>query len=57
VEQGHVAEKFILHMHSLRKVVPPNKTIVDGVFLSFFCYGAKITALGLNAAGKRTIGF
>jgi len=36
VEQGHVAEKFILHMHSLRKVVPPNKTIVDGVFLSFF---------------------
>jgi len=52
-----VTEKFILHMHSLRKVVSPNKTIVDGVFLSCFCYGAKITALGLTGAGKITIGF
>jgi hypothetical protein len=47
-----VAEKFILHMHSLRKVVPPNKTIVDGVFLSFFFYGTKIPPLGLTAQAK-----
>lgn len=41
-------------MHDLKKVVPPNKTIVDGVSLSFF-YGAKIGVLGLNGAGKSTV--
>ena len=49
-----MAQSFIFTMHDLKKVVPPNKTIVDGVSLSFF-YGAKIGVLGLNGAGKSTV--
>ena len=49
-----MAQSFIFTMHGLKKVVPPNKTIVDGVSLSFF-YGAKIGVLGLNGAGKSTV--
>ncbi len=49
-----MAQSFIFTMHDLKKVVPPNKTIVDGVSLSFF-YGAKIGVLGLNGSGKSTV--
>ncbi|MBM4267549.1 MAG: energy-dependent translational throttle protein EttA [Deltaproteobacteria bacterium] len=49
-----MAEKFIFTMHGLRKVVPPGRTIVDGISLSFF-HGAKIGVLGLNGAGKSTV--
>jgi len=49
-----LAEKFIFTMHGLRKVVPPGRTIVDGISLSFF-HGAKIGVLGLNGAGKSTV--
>jgi len=49
-----VAQSFIFTMHGLTKVVPPNKTIVDGVSLSFF-HGAKIGVLGLNGSGKSTV--
>ncbi|MDG2307471.1 MAG: energy-dependent translational throttle protein EttA [Candidatus Binatia bacterium] len=49
-----VAQSFIFTMHDLKKVVPPKKTIVDGVSLSFF-YGAKIGVLGLNGSGKSTV--
>jgi sulfate-transporting ATPase len=49
-----VSKNFIFSMHDLKKVVPPGKTIVEGVSLSFF-HGAKIGVLGLNGAGKSTV--
>jgi ATP-binding cassette ChvD family protein len=41
-------------MQNLRKVVPPPREILRGVWLSFFP-GAKIGVLGLNGAGKSTV--
>ena len=41
-------------MQGVSKVVPPNKTILKDIYLSFF-YGAKIGILGLNGAGKSTL--
>ncbi len=49
-----MSKNFIFSMHDLKKVVPPGKTIVEGVSLSFF-HGAKIGVLGLNGAGKSTV--
>jgi ATP-binding cassette ChvD family protein len=36
------------------KVIPPQKTIIKNIYLSFF-YGAKIGVLGLNGSGKSTL--
>src|SRR5256712_5525408 len=44
---------FIYTMKDLRKVVPPKREILRGIWLSFF-YGAKIGVLGANGAGKST---
>jgi len=41
-------------MSQVGKVVPPNKTILKDISLSFFP-GAKIGVLGLNGAGKSTL--
>jgi ATP-binding cassette ChvD family protein len=41
-------------MQGLRKTVPPNRVILDGIWLSFFP-GAKIGVIGLNGSGKSTL--
>jgi sulfate-transporting ATPase len=41
-------------MKDLRKVVPPKREILRGIYLSFF-HGAKIGVLGANGAGKSTL--
>ncbi len=45
---------FIFTMKDVGKVVPPNRQILKGIWLSFF-YGAKIGVLGLNGAGKSSL--
>ena len=45
---------FIYVMKDLRKVVPPKREILKGIWLSFY-YGAKIGVLGLNGAGKSSL--
>jgi len=46
--------QFIYTMIGVSKVVPPNRTIIRDISLSFFP-GAKIGLLGLNGAGKSTV--
>src|SRR5438093_1387303 len=46
--------EFIYTMKDLRKVVPPKREILEGLWLSFF-YGAQIGVLGLNGAGKSSL--
>src|SRR5262245_30398420 len=46
--------EFIYVMKDLRKVVPPRREILKGIWLSFF-FGAKIGVLGLNGAGKSSL--
>ena len=46
--------QFIYTMIGVSKVVPPNRTIIKDISLSFFP-GAKIGVLGLNGAGKSTV--
>ena len=49
-----MAGEYIFTMRDLRKVVPPNKEILKGIFLAFYP-GAKIGVLGANGAGKSTL--
>jgi ATP-binding cassette ChvD family protein len=46
--------EFIYTMQDLRKVVPPKREILKGIWLSFF-FGAKIGVIGLNGAGKSSL--
>ncbi len=46
--------QYIYVMKDLRKVVPPKKEILKGIWLSFFP-GAKIGVVGPNGAGKSTL--
>jgi ATP-binding cassette ChvD family protein len=46
--------QYIYVMKDLRKVVPPNREILKGIWLSFFP-GAKIGVVGPNGAGKSTL--
>jgi ATPase subunit of ABC transporter with duplicated ATPase domains len=46
--------QYVFTMNQLGKVVPPKKTILQDISLSFFP-GAKIGVLGLNGAGKSTL--
>jgi energy-dependent translational throttle protein EttA len=46
--------QFIYVMKDLRKIVPPKKEILKGIWLSFYP-GAKIGLLGANGAGKSTL--
>jgi len=41
-------------MERVSKTIPPQKTIIKNIYLSFF-YGAKIGVLGLNGSGKSTL--
>jgi ATP-binding cassette ChvD family protein len=47
-------QKFIYHMHRLSKIVPPKRTILEDISLSFFP-GAKIGVVGPNGAGKSSL--
>jgi sulfate-transporting ATPase len=49
-----MAHQFIFTMKGLKKIVPPNREILRGIWLSFFP-GAKIGVIGLNGAGKSTL--
>jgi len=49
-----MAQQYIYTMVNLRKVVPPQREILKGIYLSFFP-GAKIGVLGLNGAGKSSL--
>ncbi len=46
--------QYIFTMQDLRKVVPPSREILKGIYLSFFP-GAKIGVLGANGAGKSSL--
>src|SRR5436189_3224486 len=46
--------QFIYVMKDLRKVVPPSREILKGIWLSFYP-GAKIGVLGANGAGKSSL--
>jgi ATP-binding cassette ChvD family protein len=47
-------QKFIYHMKDLRKIVPPKREILKGIYLSFFP-GAKIGVVGPNGSGKSSL--
>jgi sulfate-transporting ATPase len=49
-----MAHQFVFTMQDLKKVVPPDKIILDGITLAFLP-GAKIGVLGANGAGKSTL--
>jgi len=49
-----VSPEYIFSIKDLRKVVPPKREILRGIWLSFY-YGAKIGVLGLNGSGKSTL--
>ncbi|HVG06461.1 MAG TPA: energy-dependent translational throttle protein EttA, partial [Thermoanaerobaculia bacterium] len=49
-----MAEQYIYVMKDLRKMYPPNREVLKGIWLSFFP-GAKIGVLGLNGSGKSTL--
>ena len=46
--------QYIYTMNRVGKIVPPNRTILKDISLSFFP-GAKIGVLGLNGSGKSTL--
>lgn len=47
-------DKFIMSMNRVSKIVPPKRTILKDISLSFFP-GAKIGVLGLNGSGKSSL--
>jgi ATP-binding cassette ChvD family protein len=49
-----MAHQYIFTMQDLRRVHPPNKEVLKGIYLSFFP-GAKIGVIGGNGAGKSTL--
>jgi sulfate-transporting ATPase len=49
-----MAPQFIYVMKALRKVIPPQRIILDDIWLSFYP-GAKIGVLGPNGAGKSSL--
>ena len=49
-----MAHQYIFTMKDLRKVYPPDREVLRGIWLSFLP-GAKIGVLGANGAGKSTL--
>ncbi|HPS04983.1 MAG TPA: energy-dependent translational throttle protein EttA [Tenuifilaceae bacterium] len=47
-------EKIIFSMVGVCKTFPPQKKVLNNIYLSFF-YGAKIGIIGLNGSGKSTL--
>jgi ATP-binding cassette ChvD family protein len=48
------SQQIIFSMVGVSKIIPPNRTILKDIYLSFF-YGAKIGIIGLNGSGKSTL--
>ncbi len=46
--------QYVFTMKGLKKVVPPNRVILEGIWLSFFP-GVKIGVIGLNGSGKSSL--
>jgi ATP-binding cassette ChvD family protein len=49
-----MAPQYIFTMKDLRRIHPPNKEVLKGIWLSFYP-GAKIGVIGSNGAGKSTL--
>ena len=49
-----MAHEFVFTMQDLRKVVPPDRVILDAITLAFLP-GAKIGVLGANGSGKSSL--
>ena len=49
-----MSAQYTFVMKDLRKIVPPKREILKGIWLSFY-HGAKIGVLGSNGAGKSTL--
>ena len=49
-----MAHQFVFTLRDLRRVVPPDRVILDGITLSFLP-GAKIGVIGANGSGKSTL--
>src|SRR5881409_795615 len=49
-----MSPEFIYTMKDLRKVVPPKREVLKGIWLSFY-FGAKIGVIGANGAGKSSL--
>ena len=47
-------KKIIFSMVGVSKTFPPQKKVLNNIYLSFF-YGAKIGIIGLNGSGKSTL--
>ncbi len=47
-------KKIIFSMVGVTKTFPPQKKVLNNIYLSFF-YGAKIGIIGLNGSGKSTL--
>lgn len=47
-------KKIIFSMVGISKTFPPQKKVLNDIYLSFF-YGAKIGIIGLNGSGKSTL--
>ena len=53
-KKGFILAQYVMSMLRVSKIVPPKKTIIKDISLSFFP-GAKIGLLGLNGSGKSTV--
>jgi ATP-binding cassette ChvD family protein len=54
IGEVNMAQQFVFTMKGLKKLVPPNREILKGIWLSFLP-GAKIGVIGLNGSGKSTL--
>jgi ATP-binding cassette ChvD family protein len=52
--ERQLAQEFVFTMQDLRKVVPPDRIILEDITLAFLP-GAKIGVLGANGAGKSSL--
>src|SRR5258705_5615020 len=53
-EGALVSHQFVCTLYKLKKVVPPDRVILDDITLAFLP-GAKIGVLGANGAGKSSL--
>ena len=49
-----MAHEFIYQAYKLKRVYPPDKTVLENISLSFYP-GVKIGVLGSNGAGKSSL--
>ncbi len=49
-----MSHQYIFTMRDLRKIVPPQREILKGIYLSFYP-GAKIGVIGANGSGKSSL--